>query len=250
MMARAPLYYKIYGALRKRIDSLDLKPGDILPAETELARTFETSLAPVRQAMALMQNEGLIIRQPGKGTFVAPVDAEMELWLNFSPFRRYFKKHWNRTESRILKVCEKNPPSFVRDFLSMGRSQKVLYIERVRSVEGRPVIANHYYIDPMFDIRPFMDSQGFFSARSLIMEKFSVEVTRMEDVLTANPASASLAKTLEVPEGHPLLVVKRSAFSEKTPILMDLFHTATDIWDYRVTFEKSTNGKISASAGR
>lgn len=247
---RAPLYHKIYSVLRKRIDSRELKPGDVLPTEAELGKAFEVSLAPVRQALALLQNEGLILRQPGKGTFVAPVSEEMELWLNFSPFRRYFRKYWNRTGSRIIEVGEKIPPASAGDFLSPDRTQKAIYVERVRTIEGRPVIANHYYINPVFDIRPYIESGDFFSPRSLILEKFSVEVTRIEDILTAEPASAHLAKILEVPAGHPLLLTTRSAFSGETPVLMDIFHTVTGIWDYRVTFEKSSTGKVTASAGR
>ncbi len=247
---KAPLYYKIYNALRREIDSRKLKPGDLLPTEADLGKAFETSLAPVRQALALLQNEGLVVRQAGKGTFVASIDEEMESWLNFSPFRRYFRKYRHRTTSRIVEVGEKIPPDFVRDFLMPEKARTAIYIERVRVVEGKPVIANQYYINPLFDIREYMTGGEFFSPRSLILEKFAVEVTRIEDILTAVPASPHFSGILEVPEGHPLLRVRRCSLSGDIPVLADVFHTATDLWDYRVTFEKSSGGRVAVQAGR
>lgn len=247
---KAPLYYKIYSSLRRDIETQKLKAGDLLPSETELGKAFNASLAPVRQALSMLQNEGLILRQPGKGAFVAPFSEEMELWLNFSPFQRYFRKHWNDALSKIIEVGERVPPDSIRSFFAAQTQQKVIYIERVRIIEDKPVIANQYYINQQFDIREYVYSDEFFSPRSLIMRKFSIEVTRIEDILTAVSATEHLSRVLALSEGDPLLAVRRCFFADDLLVMADIFHTVTSIWDYRVTFEKSSGGRVVASAGK
>jgi GntR family transcriptional regulator len=244
IILRKSLYYKIYDTLRRRINSHELRPGDFLPTEAELGRFFNVSLAPVRQALSLLQNEGLIIRQPGKGTFVASLSEEMKLWLSLSPFRRHFQKYGNKVSCRTVKICKKAPPPEIREFFAFNGSWKVIYIERVRSVEGRPIIVNQLYISPLFDIQVFIDAGDFASTRALIFNKFSVEVTRIEDILTAVSASERFSDILEIPRNHPLLLLKRRSFAGETPVLVDMLHMITNTWDYRVTLEKSPIGKV------
>lgn len=243
---KTPLYYRIYCSLRERIESQEFKSGDLLPTEPELERLFGSSRSPVRQALSLLESEGLIVRRPGKGTFVAFFDEEMELWLNFSPFRRHFRKGKNKTVSRTLSVTAEVPPDYVKDFFGLGKSQKVTCVERVRRTEdGRPVLANRHYVSPQYDVEKILGEGNFSSLRSLMMEKYLIKVTRIEDVLTAVCATPRLAEILEVPEGNPLLALRRNVFTEKIPMMLDVVHAVTEIWDYRVTFEEAPNGKVA-----
>src|SRR5438309_10788287 len=67
-----PAYQKIQGSIRERIDTGDLKPGDAVASERELARLHRVSLMTARHALAGLEREGLVVRRRGAGTFVAP----------------------------------------------------------------------------------------------------------------------------------------------------------------------------------
>src|SRR5579875_154929 len=67
-----PIYLQIQDGLRRRISSGELKAGDRVPSDTELAEAFRTTRATVRQALSRLVFEGLIVRQVGRGSFVAP----------------------------------------------------------------------------------------------------------------------------------------------------------------------------------
>jgi DNA-binding LacI/PurR family transcriptional regulator len=64
------LYLTVADDLRRRIDGGELRPGDMIGSEHELARTRNISRMTVRRASALLVNEGIIERRPGKGLFV------------------------------------------------------------------------------------------------------------------------------------------------------------------------------------
>ena len=66
-----PIYFRIQEALRGRISTGALGPGDRMPSETELARDYRTTRVTVRHALSRLAYEGLIVREAGRGTFVA-----------------------------------------------------------------------------------------------------------------------------------------------------------------------------------
>lgn len=63
-------YLEIYSALKKSITEREFEPVNRLPSEPELCRRFTAARNTVRQALALLQKEGLIETVKGKGAFV------------------------------------------------------------------------------------------------------------------------------------------------------------------------------------
>ncbi|MCZ7663507.1 MAG: GntR family transcriptional regulator [Thermoleophilia bacterium] len=74
-----PLYYQVMRILKDQIVSGKLAPGEQLPSEAELTESYRVSRVVVRQALQMLEDEGLIFKVKGKGTFVsADVDKEKE----------------------------------------------------------------------------------------------------------------------------------------------------------------------------
>jgi DNA-binding GntR family transcriptional regulator len=71
-----PLYYQLKQLLHERIRKGELRPGDRIPTEFELIEQFGISRTPVRQAIIELVHEGLLVRTPGRGTFVAEPDGK------------------------------------------------------------------------------------------------------------------------------------------------------------------------------
>ena len=69
-MDRAPKYKQIYTRLRNALASHEYAPGDKLPSENELVEQFGASRPTVSRALAQLENEGLVERKAGSGTFV------------------------------------------------------------------------------------------------------------------------------------------------------------------------------------
>ena len=65
-------------ALRERIRSGELTPGDALPTQAVLMAEFGASSLSVQKAMALLKQDGYAISRPGKGAFVARPDPDTD----------------------------------------------------------------------------------------------------------------------------------------------------------------------------
>ena len=66
-----PLHDQVEEALRERLDSRDLRPGDLFPSEAALQEEFAVSRSVVRQALATLEADGLIHKVHGRGSVVA-----------------------------------------------------------------------------------------------------------------------------------------------------------------------------------
>src|SRR3990172_8196825 len=67
-----PLHVQAKQALQEQIQRGAWKPGDLVPGEPDLCRQFGVSRTTVRQALAELTHVGLVVREQGRGTFVAP----------------------------------------------------------------------------------------------------------------------------------------------------------------------------------
>jgi len=67
-----PAYQRIQAVIREQIDSGQLKVGDPVSSERELARVHQVSLMTARHALAGLEQDGVVERRVGAGTFVAP----------------------------------------------------------------------------------------------------------------------------------------------------------------------------------
>jgi len=73
------LYQKIHNAILGDIRSGKLIPGDPVPSELELSRQYGVSRITSKKALDTLQQEGLVIRERGRGTFVAAPRTEQQI---------------------------------------------------------------------------------------------------------------------------------------------------------------------------
>src|ERR1700720_3651668 len=66
-----PAYRRIQEAIQRVIEDGELKPGDVVASERELARLHNVSLMTARHALGSLEREGVVERRRGVGTFVA-----------------------------------------------------------------------------------------------------------------------------------------------------------------------------------
>ncbi|MBK9945006.1 MAG: FadR/GntR family transcriptional regulator [Kouleothrix sp.] len=76
-LARDTLTKQATDTLRRFILTEDLKPGEQLPSERELSESLSVSRNIVREALSVLVAEGLIVKQPGRGIFVANFDRDL-----------------------------------------------------------------------------------------------------------------------------------------------------------------------------
>src|ERR1700746_328931 len=66
-----PLYAQVRELMIRRMLRGDLRPGELRPSEGRLAAEFGVSQGTVRKALDEMATQNLVVRQQGRGTFIA-----------------------------------------------------------------------------------------------------------------------------------------------------------------------------------
>ena len=132
----APRYREIEAALRERI--AHLRPGQRLPSDADLCEEFGVSRMTARHAMAQLADEGLVRRDPGRGTFVAqpPTHRRANFLMTFS---HEMRRQGRVPSSRIVERRTRKASDRERAELRAPRDSDVVELRRVRLADHEPV---------------------------------------------------------------------------------------------------------------
>jgi GntR family transcriptional regulator len=134
--SRKPRYEEIASFLRSRVAAGS--PGDRLPSDAELCELFGVSRMTARYAVGQLEQDGLLVRRRGQGTFVAsrPVMRVLGSPLSFTESMR---RRGLRSSSRVLRWTEVEPDAEVVKALQLLDGQKTWLLERLRLADGVPM---------------------------------------------------------------------------------------------------------------
>src|SRR6201997_2107790 len=130
-----PAYQRIQLSIRKRIDAGQLRPGDPVTSERDLAKMHEVSLMTARHALASLEREGVVERRRGVGTFVAAPKIHFNKLMSYT---EQMASRSLRAGAKILfaRIVESDEEATAR--LSLPPQSPVLKIERLRHAGGEP----------------------------------------------------------------------------------------------------------------
>ena len=198
--SRVPLYIQVASALRRRIETGQWQVGQQISTLEELEREFEVARVTVRQAVELLQNEGLVHRHQGRGTFVAD---------------KLEDKHWLRLEATwesLIASIKDNVPTMIRvddpparPRLGEGEGEAAhdyVFLRSVQLKNGVPYALVNLHLERGIYAR---SPEAFLTRTALpvlaMMKGVDIEHAHQTLVIgSADPATAAL---LKVPLGTP-----------------------------------------------
>ena len=135
-----PLYSQLVSIVKRNISAGTLVPGDLLPSEAELCKTFDISRSTVRQAIGALESEGLVVRKQGRGTFVAEPKVRRRTE-NVYSFTSEISSMGMTPSSTLIEYQIISPTPDIVEMLELsGPDTKVYRFTRIRNVNGEPLI--------------------------------------------------------------------------------------------------------------
>ena len=203
-----PVYVRIQDRIRATIASGALAPGDKLPTEAELSAEFRTTRSTVRHALDRLVYEGLIVRQVGRGSFVAdrsvlrsPIDSR--LCLTFEE-QVALTGHTVTYRSPSLELVA--APRHVAQVLGLDPQTQVFKLERVRVIEARPVGLEIRYLPPEIGRHVTGEMLTRSSVHNLVGDIIGERMPTIVVSITAELADPHVASLLEIAEGAAVTV--------------------------------------------
>ncbi|MBE6483283.1 MAG: GntR family transcriptional regulator, partial [Actinomycetaceae bacterium] len=133
-----PYYHQLKTILRARIAREGLVAGDRLWSDNEVSQSYGVSRSVVRQALAELENEGVLERIKGKGTFLARERRDHGLAQSLQGLYAHAQKAGITLESEVLRQEIAAAGEAVADALHLPIHTPVVVLERVRRAEGEP----------------------------------------------------------------------------------------------------------------
>ncbi len=160
--------------LKQYIFAMDLSVTTKLPPEIEIGKRFGVSRVTVRRALDELEQEGLIFRVHGRGTFVNPEALRIKISLNPAQELGHvirlggFKTRIELVEQRLMTHC----PKEIENRLNMAAGSRLYFIEKIYYADERPAIVCVDHIPAgFFDEPPTLTDWETLSSFDVLRQK-------------------------------------------------------------------------------
>lgn len=145
-----------------------LTAGDPVPSERELCELFDVSRMTVRQAIDTLIVDGVLERQQGRGTFVAP--PKLDLQLRLTSFTEEMNRRGMLAGSRVLAAETIPANDEFADALELSLGAPVHYLRRLRTADSDPMAIEESWLSA--DTLPnFLELAGRRSLYATLLEQ-------------------------------------------------------------------------------
>ncbi len=216
-----PLYSKIKLTVMSRIADGEYPIGHRLPSELELVDAFGVSRMTVNRALRELTQEGVLVRTPGVGTFVAERQPQSPL-VELSDIADEINDRGHEHSSRIILLSSEKCTMPVAQALGLDRHRKVFHSTVVHSENDIPVVLEDRFVLPSF--APNYLKQDFESITPYVYLLSCGPVSELEHTLNAMTPTATVAKRLRIDRTDPCLHLIRRTWSGKNVVTYNHFY--------------------------
>jgi GntR family transcriptional regulator len=204
-------YQSLAAILRAKVVSGEWRIGKAIPSEASLAKKFSVAVGTIRQAIAELAEDGVLIKHHGKSTAVSS-------GLNGQSMLRFFRYQLEGQkqilpQAKVLDIKQVTPDSDIVK-LTGWKSKSLLKIHRIRLINGQPLLYEIIYL-PLPQFKKLMQFKSkdfddlFYPMYAKVCE---IAVIKAKDQVSFELMKKTDAKMLSMKEGHPGVRVTRIAF--------------------------------------
>jgi GntR family transcriptional regulator len=207
-----PYYAQLAELLRREIGERQSPPESYqLPSENELAALHGITRATVRRALDVLERDGWIYREKGKGSFAAVRRVEHELTQLVSTTEDMRQRGWALT-TRVVSLDKIPAPARVARGLEMPDGAPCYKLCRLRIVDGEPISLQIPYLPAA--LCPDLDQNDLTrSLYQLLETRYGLRLWTGHETLRARCALPHEEKLLEVPRCTPVMSMERVTYA-------------------------------------
>ncbi len=232
----AKVYERIADDLRGPIRAGEMRPGDRLPSEATLAERYGRSVPTIRQALGLLEAEGMIEKKHGRGNFVRQPRSLVH--------RSNDRHQWEKDRARQDEETRSETGATERDTgLHLGDLSFHAEYHRVPAnadlaaafdvPEGTELLERHYATQYRIESAPFNLVRSYLVCEVIAgnpalldetkepwpggtqnqLYTVGIELDRIVEHVTARPPTAEESEELDLPPGTAVLVLRKTSYA-------------------------------------
>ncbi len=209
-----PLYYQLAESIKEQIRLGDLRPGEQLPAERDLAEQVGISRMTARQAIAYLVRDGAIEVRHGAGTFVASPKLTYDA-LHLLGFTAEMMRQGGVVGSRVLEQTVVTPPPRVAAELNLAPDDQATKIVRLRLSDETPLLLETSFIP--LALYPGLEHEDLAvkSLYALLEQRPALRLERARQTLEATIAIDYESSLLGVQPGTPMILLEGVTYLDR-----------------------------------
>jgi GntR family transcriptional regulator len=234
-----PLYEEVRARLTEAIAAGRWRPGEAIPPESALARSFGVAIGTIRKAVDSLVAQRALVRRQGKGTFVTAHDGRRLMFHFFHIVERDGAKTYPQVRTLDFRRARANAAE--ARALAIAPDDKVVRIRNVLSLGGHPAIVDDITLPAA--LFPGLTEKIFLARDNTIyhlyQSRYGINVLRTDEHLRALAAPRDVAQLLGLAAGAPVLEIRRVALTFRDrPVELRLSRVDTTRHDYHNTLGK------------
>ena len=210
-LARMLPYATVKASLRERIARGGWQPGVRLPSERELVQEFGCARMTVHRALRELEDEGLIARRQGSGSYVAELHPISNL-LRVRDIAEEIHERGHIHSTRVLGVAREKADAATVTAMRLPKGTSVVHVRLVHFESGVPIQLEDRHVNPL--LAPDLLNCDFTQVTPSHVLFEHAPLTEAEQVVEAVLATKEQAQLLDVAEGSALLMVSRRTVSQ------------------------------------
>ncbi len=222
--------------LRRAILSGAYPSGSRLPSEKELVEMLGISRSTLRECLHTLEEQGLIARRHGVGTFVCPRPILKNLSLNYG-ITEMIRSTGLAPGTVLLNVLNQPADAETADLLQLAAGDPVVAIERVRTAGGQRVVYSRDLLPASLVERcqDSLQSLGNSSLYKFLLQELGISIHHGIAKISPINAHSDLASRLGVQKGSPLLYIRQVDYiGDNHPVLLSHEYQLADAFEVTV----------------
>lgn len=212
----APLYAQIRDAIREDVQSGEIKPGEKLLSENELAEMYGVSRMTIRQAISELINEGILYSRQGVGTFV----SNSHLSRMYTHLTNFLEDNdcSCKAELKLIRSEVKAADSYLAEKLKLKEGEPVFWAEMLKIIDGTTI--THHFTWVPYRLFPRI-IEADLEAKYIwdYIEEYGYKIHHAVQHIEARLADRERSHILRIPEGAAVLWKFRVVYAEDgTPV--------------------------------
>lgn len=217
-------------AIRDAIQQGQFPIGSQLPTETELVKMLSVSRTTLREALRILEEQGLIVRKRGLGRYISQRSIIKDLSKNFGITEMIMQAGF--TPGTLHCAAYEEPASAqVAEALQIEEGAPVFVLDRVRTANGQPVVwSKDILIAGLFGgEHPDVDEFEHQSLYSYLQKQFNMRVVHGTANIIPVNATAETAAKLDARKGAALLLITQTDYADNgSPVVYSIEYHVPD----------------------
>ena len=208
-----------------------------LPSENDLCERHGISRATVRHALDVLERDGWIYREKGRGAFAAVHRVEQELTQLVSTTEDMSNRGWS-LQSKLISLERLTAPEHIAHALELDNQAQVYELCRLRIVNGEPISVQTAYLS--CELCPKLEENDLtLSLYRLLENRYGLRLWNADGILRARCASPVEAQLLQIHESMPVIYMERVTYAA-TGVPVEYLEAAWrgDRYDFRVSMKR------------